>query len=233
MVSLARVQQLAPFVGLVPAMGDALPDHRPAGARGNFFEQLQAPRDRHRHAQRTARNLHGALIDLAERAGQFDNFFVGGEAALDRRAVGVHMHGILIGRETGGAGAHAGFEHFFHLLDFRRRRRAFEGSLAHDELAQRAVAHQRCDIDAEIAAHGVEILPKGGKPPLHPGLQSRKRDRLDALKASEDRVAIRFFTWRQRQAAVAGDHGSHAVIAGRSRQRVPKQVAHRGGCGNR
>ena len=51
-----------------------------------------------------------------------------------------------------GTGAHAGFEHFFHLLDFRRRRRPFDGSLAHDELAQRAVAHQRRDINAEFAA---------------------------------------------------------------------------------
>ena len=168
MVSFARVQQLAPFVGFVPAVGDALPDHRPARAAGNFLEQLHALAHRHRHAERAARNLYRALIDLAERAGEFDNFFVGGEAALNRRAVGVHMHGILIGREARGAGAHAGFEHFFHLLDFRRRRGAFDGSLAHDELAQRAMPHQRRDIDAEVAAQRVEILPERGKAPLHP-----------------------------------------------------------------
>ena len=33
-----------------------------------------------------------ALIDLAQGAGHLDNLFVGGEPALDRRAVGVHMH---------------------------------------------------------------------------------------------------------------------------------------------
>src|SRR5687767_15652459 len=39
------------------------------------------------------------------RSGKLDNLFVGGEPALDRRPVGIHMHGVLIGRETGGARA--------------------------------------------------------------------------------------------------------------------------------
>ena len=122
-------------------MRDALPDHRPARPAGDLVEQLHALAHRHRYAERAARNLYRALIDLAERAGELDDLFVGGKAALNRRAVGIHMHGILIGREAGGTGAHAGFEHFFHLMDFRRRRGALDGRLAHDELAQRAVAH--------------------------------------------------------------------------------------------
>ena len=168
--------------------------------------------------------MHRALIDFAERAGKLDNFVIGGEAALDRRAVGVHMHGVLVRRETRGAGAHAGFEHFFHLLDFRRRGRPLDGSRAHDELAERAVPHQGRDIDAEFAAHRVEILPKRGKAPRHARLQSGKGDRFDSLEASENLIAIRLFARRQRQAAVAGNHRGDAMITRRRRQRIPQKL---------
>ena len=132
------------------------------------------------------------------------------------------MNRILIGRKTHRARAHAGLEHFLHLVNFRRRRRALAGGIAHDELAQSAVAHQRRHVDAEVAAELVQVLRKGRPAPFHPGSQRLERNRLDPLEAFENRVLVLLLARGESQCAVSRDDRRHTVKAGGSCQRIPQ-----------
>jgi hypothetical protein len=101
-------------------------------------------------------------------------------------------------------------------MNFRRRRGALDGRLAHNELAQSAMAHQRCDVDPQVTAERVEVFPERSKAPLHSGLQSGERNRFDPLEAFQYDLAILFFTGRQRQPAISRYDSCDTVVTGRS-----------------
>src|ERR687897_2637075 len=99
-------------------------------------------------------------------------------------------------------------------MNFRRGRGALDGSLAHNELAQSAMAHQRCDVDPQITAERVEVFPERGKAPLHSGFKSRQRNCFNPLEAFQYDLTVLFLTRRQRQPTISGYDGGHTVVAG-------------------
>ena len=185
-----QIEQLAPQLGGVPTMGDALPDHRPAGGRGEAAKEIDILLHRARSPQGAARDLHRAAIEFAQHARQLDNLLVGGQAARYRPAILAHMAAILIGRKTDRPSLHAFSDQSFHLRDFRGRRGALRGFLAHDELTHGAVSHERGDIDAEFLLQPVKIFREAGPFPFDRLAQHLRGHRLDPNEAADHVVAV-------------------------------------------
>ena len=109
-----------------------------------------------------------------------------------------------------------------HGGDFVLRRRPLERGLAHDVVAQRRERHQAGHVDAEPApVDGVEVLAVALPLPVDARLHDVVRNGLDVHEVLHEDLARLRLHRRHAHAAVAHDHGGHAVPRRAGQERVP------------
>ena len=75
--------------------------------------------------------------------------------------------------------ARARVQRALHGVDVRRRRDAPDGTLTHDEPAERRVSDQEAGVHGDAAIEAAEPIAEGGPVPRQPGPQSREGHALD------------------------------------------------------
>ena len=122
------------------------------------------------------------------------------------------------------AGLEALGEHPLHLDDLGLVRLALEGLLAHHPHPDRAVPDQRRDVDAQPRLDRLQVVLERLPGPVDPLLERGHRQVFDLPEHAAQPVALRFLERRQRQRAVAGHDGRHAVLQRRSRLAIPAEL---------
>ncbi len=97
-------------------------------------------------------------------------------------------------------------------------------ALAHDDPADGAVAGHEAGVDPQLPIQLAEILAKALPVPGHARLQARHRHSLHSGQHAHQ-VGRRLGAQRRdAEAAVAAEHGGHAVIARRAQGAVPEDL---------
>ncbi len=99
-----------------------------------------------------------------------------------------------------------------------------DGALAHDQPAQRRVADQEAGVHGDAAVEVAEPLAERGPVPWQPGPQRGERHALDPRHHPRDVVGVLGRQGRQREAAVAAEHGRHAVQRRGAGVGVPEEL---------
>ncbi len=123
-------------------------------------------------------------------------------------------------REAEGAGLHAVAHDVLHRLDLVVGGAGLLALVAHHVMAHRGVADQIADIDAEAFVELVHVLP--GRLPIEiDGAQYVHRDRFDIGEEFGEPLLGALAHRRQRQRAIAEDHGRGAVLGREGAERIP------------
>ena len=97
-------------------------------------------------------------------------------------------------------------------------------SLAHHDAADRRVADEEAGVDGERAVEPVEVLGRRRPVPRHTLCERLERHALDAGEHPHQVVAVPRPERRDREPAVAADHGRDAVQRRGRERRVPERL---------
>jgi len=111
-----------------------------------------------------------------------------------------------------------------HRHDFVIGRAALVGVVAHDVHAQRAVAEQRCEVDAEIATPRVDPFGEGLPTPLDADIEEHLWELFDLAEHARHACPLIRTQRCERKRAVAGDNSADAVLDHRRRERIPTEL---------
>ena len=95
---------------------------------------------------------------------------------------------------------------------------------AHHLSPQRAVPHEKPGVDAESSVQRVEVLGEARPVPWNAILQCGERHPLDLCHHPADVVGVLRVDRRQREPAIASDHGRDAVHVGGGGERIPEEL---------
>jgi hypothetical protein len=101
---------------------------------------------------------------------------------------------------------------------------AISASVAHHVAAHGAVTDQEAGVHAQVPLQRTEILTEAGPAPRDPLLQRGEGHALHLGHHPPDVVGVLGLDRRQREAAVAADHGGHPMDVGRRSGRVPEEL---------
>ena len=121
--------------------------------------------------------------------------------------------------------AQALVEQLLHRREVVGGRRALRRALAHDDAADRRVTDEEAGVGRERAVDPVEVLAEATSSPTARPPRARTTD-MPSTRASirMQVVAVLGAERRDREAAVAADHGRHAVQRRRGQRRVPEHL---------
>jgi hypothetical protein len=201
------------------------PRHRPAARLRDLAQERDVVVADRPHPARVQDDLDGAPSDVVQATHDADELVAAGVAAGQRPSLVADVVARGRGREAEGAGLHGLTQQAPHGGDLVAGGGALERRLAHHVVAQRREGHQPGDVDAESAAvDGVEVLAVALPLPVDAGLHDVVGDRLDVDEVLHEDLARLGLHGSHAHAAVAHDHGRHAV-PGRARDhRVPRDL---------
>ena len=100
-----------------------------------------------------------------------------------------------------------------------------QAALPHGVDAHGAVAHHAAHVDAfPHAVHGRQVFAVGLPVPRQAGVDGALRDVLHGLHHLRQIASVLRLAGRESDAAVAGDHGGDAVVAGGRSDGAPKRI---------
>ena len=159
---------------------------------------------------------------IAERACERPNLLVPREAARHRLPAVVHIY--VGGAQPARTRLQALRQDALHLPALRLRRRALKRLLAHHPHPNRAVPHQRRDIDAQPRLQRAQVVLERLPGPVDPVLKRRHRQVLDLAEHAAEPIALLLAQRRKRQRAVARHHRRYPVLQRRARLSVPAEL---------
>ena len=125
-----------------------------------------------------AAGLDEAGAEVAQHVAESEDFLLVGPDRRDVHALRVEMPLVARHREPERAGLHAVANQVLHLADFVLGGGALLAVVAHHVIADRGMADQVADIDAEMMVQLIEIFGKA-LPGEFEGVEHLHRDRLD------------------------------------------------------
>jgi hypothetical protein len=134
--------------------------------------------------------------------------------------VGVHLGGREAERSLG----ERCVQRRLHGVDIVRRGGSSDGTLTHDQPPQRGMAHEKPGVHRDAAIEASQPVSERAPVPGHAGPQRGQRHALDPRHHPRDVVDVLGRHRRQRKAAVATEHGRHAVQGRRAGIGIPEEL---------
>ena len=211
-------------LGLARVDGEHVPVERAVGRRARPARAARSPRRRTGRGSpaRCPRAWCPACSPVSSL--MRDELFGRGPAAGHRLAVAVAVRGRLREREAERARLERAAELGAHLGDLLGRGLAADGVGAHHVAADRAVTDEEAGVHRDPALEAVEELAEGLPLPVDAVLERGERHALDPGHHPAQVVGVAVVQRREREAAVAADHGGDAVHARRARGGVPHEL---------
>ena len=222
------VEPALPAVGRGAAARERGEEDRAAGVHGEVAQAVLVVVGivRVLAHRRLAADLDHPAVERAQLHHEFADLAPIGQTARHRVAFGGLVRGRAGGGEAHRAGLHGLAQQALHFGAVRLARGLGEGALAHHVGAQRGVPH----VAAVVQPLGrllqeVEVFGEGFPGPGDAGALGVGGDILHRFQRAHQQVLIVGMAGGEREAAVAHDHGGHAVVGGRCAVGVPGNLS--------